>query len=256
MTLNWGERKANQLGVLGIKQQFGGEFLGLLRGFIFQVWSKVQFSSVARSCPTLWDPMDCSTPGVHAHNQIPKLVQTHVYQVGDALQPSYSVVPFSSHLQSFPVSGSFPMSHFFTLSDHSTGVSASASVLPMNIQNWLPLGLSGLISLQSKTLSRVFSNTTVWKHQFFCAQLSVWSNSHIHTRLLEKLNIILQARILEWVAFPPSPGDLPNPGTEPRSPSLQVDSSSAEAKGKTITLTRQTSVGKVMPLLFNMLVGY
>ena len=87
-----------------------------------------------------------------------------------------SVVPFSSFLQSFPSSGSFPMSQFFTSGGQSIGVSASASVLPMNIQDWSPLGWTGLISLQSKGLSRVFSNTTVQKHQFFSAQLSLWSN--------------------------------------------------------------------------------
>ena len=96
---------------------------------------------------------------------------------------SSSVIPFSSCLQSFPSSGSLPMSQFFTSGSQSIGVSASASVLPMNIQDWFPLGLIGLISLQSKGLSRVFSNTTVQKHQFFSAQLSLWSNSHIHTWL-------------------------------------------------------------------------
>ena len=86
---------------------------------------------------------------------------------------SSSVVPFSSRLQSFPASGSFQMSQFFTPGSQSTGVSASASILPMNIQDWFPLGLTGWISLQSKGLSRVFSNTTVQKHQFFGAQLSL-----------------------------------------------------------------------------------
>ena len=99
---------------------------------------------------------------------------------------SSSVVPFSSCLQSFPVSGSFPTSQFFASGGQSVGASASTSVLRMNIEDWFPLGLTGLISLQSKELSRVFSNTTVQKHQFFGAQLSLWSNSHIHTRLLEK----------------------------------------------------------------------
>ena len=98
---------------------------------------------------------------------------------------SFSVVPFSC-LQSFPASGSFPMSQLFTSGDHNIGVSASASVLPMNIKDWFPLELTGLIALQSKGLSRVFSNTTVQKHQFFGAQLSLWSNSHIHTWPLEK----------------------------------------------------------------------
>ena len=99
---------------------------------------------------------------------------------------SSSFVLFSSCFQSFPASGSFPMSQFFASGGQSIGVSASASVLPMNIQDWFPLGLTGLISLQSKGLSRVFSNTTVQKHQFFGAQLSSQSNSHIHTWPQEK----------------------------------------------------------------------
>ena len=88
---------------------------------------------------------------------------------------------FSSCPQSLPASGSFPMSQFFTSGGQSIGASASASVLPMNIQDWFPLGLTGWISLQYKRLSRVFSSTTVQKHQFFSAELSLWSNSHIHT---------------------------------------------------------------------------
>ena len=99
---------------------------------------------------------------------------------------SSSVIPFSSHLQSFSASGSFPVSQFFLSGGQSIGVSASASVLPMNIQDWSPLGRTCWISFQSKGLSRVFSNTTVQKHQFFSAQLSLWSNSHIHTWPLEK----------------------------------------------------------------------
>ena len=96
-----------------------------------------------------------------------------------------SIVPFSSCLQSFP-SGSFQMSQLFASGGQSTGVSALASVLPMNTQDWSPLGWTGWISLQSRGLSTVFSNTTVQKHQFFGTQLSLWSNSHIHTWLLEK----------------------------------------------------------------------
>ena len=95
---------------------------------------------------------------------------------------SSSVIPFSSCLQSFPASASFPMSQFFP----SGGQSIGASVLPMNIQDWFPLGWTGWISLQSKGVSRVFANTTVQKHQFFSAQPSLWSNSHILTWLLEK----------------------------------------------------------------------
>ena len=99
---------------------------------------------------------------------------------------SSSVVPFSSCLQSLPVSGSFPMSQLFTSGGQSIGVSASTWVLPMNTQDLSPLGWTDWISLQSKGLSSVFSNTTVQKPQFFCTQLSLLSNSHIHTWLLEK----------------------------------------------------------------------
>ena len=99
---------------------------------------------------------------------------------------SSSVIPFSSCLQSFPTAGSFPVSQFFASDGQSIGASASASVPPMNIQDWFPLGWTGWISLLSKGLSRIFSNTTVQKHQFFGTQLSLWSNSHIRTWLLEK----------------------------------------------------------------------
>ena len=98
-----------------------------------------------------------------------------------------SVVNFSSCLQSFPASGSFPMSQLFASGGQSVGVFAKTSVLPMNIQDWFPLRWTGWISLLSKGLSRVFSNTTVQKHQFFNIQLSLQSKSHIHTWLLEKL---------------------------------------------------------------------
>ena len=98
---------------------------------------------------------------------------------------SSSVVPFSCP-QSFPASGSFQMRQLFASCGQSIGVSASTSVLPMNTQDWSPLGCTGWISLQSKGLSRLFSNTTVQKHQYFITQLSLWSNSHIHTWLLEK----------------------------------------------------------------------
>ena len=100
---------------------------------------------------------------------------------------SSSVVRFSSCLQSFQATGSFPMSQFFASDGQSFGVLASVSVLPMNSQDWFPLGLTGLISLLSRGLSRVFSNITVQKHQFFSAQLSWWSNSHIYTWLLKKM---------------------------------------------------------------------
>ena len=99
---------------------------------------------------------------------------------------SSSVISFYSHLQSFRASGFFPKNQFFTSDGQSIGVSALASVFPMNIQDWFPLGFTGWISLLSKGLSRVFSNTTVQKHQFFDAQPSSQSNSHIHTWPQEK----------------------------------------------------------------------
>ena len=106
------------------------------------------------------------------------------------------VVPLSSCLQTFPASESLPMSQLFTSGGQSIGVSASASVLPMNIQDRFPVGWTGWISLQSKGLSRVFSNTTVQKHQFLGAQLSLQSDSHIHTRLLEKPYLWLDGPLL------------------------------------------------------------
>ena len=99
---------------------------------------------------------------------------------------SSSVVSFSSCLHSFPASGSFLMSQSFVIGDQNTGGSSPASFLPMNILDWFPLWLTGLITLQSIGLSRVFSNTTFQKYQFFSAQSSLWSNSHIHKWLLEK----------------------------------------------------------------------
>ena len=145
------------------------------------------FSSVPQSCPTLCDPMNCSTQGLLVHHQLPEFTQTHVHWISDA-HPTISstAVPFSSCPQSFPASGSFQMSQLFTSGGQSTGASASASVLPVNIQDWSPLGWTGWISLQSKGLSRVFSNTTVQKHQFFGAQPCSQSNSHIHIWKLEK----------------------------------------------------------------------
>ena len=118
-------------------------------------------------------PCPSSTPGVYS-NSCPSSQWCH-----PAI--SSSVVPFSSCPQSLPASRSFSISQLFTPGGQSVGVSASASVLPMNTQDWSPLGWTGWISLQSKGLSRVFSNTTAQKHQFFGVQLSSQSNSHIHT---------------------------------------------------------------------------
>ena len=114
---------------------------------------------------------------------------------------SCSVVPFSSCLQSFPAWGYFPVSQFFPLGGQNIGVSASASVLPMHIQNWFPLGWTDWISLQFKGLSRVFSITTVQKHQFFGAELSLYSNSHIHTWLLEKTALTIQTFVGKVMAL-------------------------------------------------------
>ena len=180
----------------------------------------VQLCSVTQSCLTLYNPMDCSTPGFPVHHQLPEFAQTHVHQVSDAIQPSHplalhlshhvrlfatlwyaahqaflsiinswsllksmpikSVMPFNhlilcclfaSCLQPFPASECFPMSQFFTSDGESIGASDSASVLAVNIQDWFPLWWTGWISLLSKGLSGVFTNTTVQKHQFFSTQL-------------------------------------------------------------------------------------
>ena len=149
--------------------------------------ASVQFSSVAQSCPTLRPhesqlarpPCPSPTPGVHP-NSCASSRWCH-----PAI--SSSVFPFSLCPQSLPASGSFPMSQLFAWGGQSIGVSASASVLPMNTQDWSPLGWTGWLSLQSKGLARVFSSTTAQKHQFFSTQLSSQSNSHIHTQPLVKL---------------------------------------------------------------------
>ena len=133
---------------------------------------KLQFSSVAQSCPTLCNPMDCSTPGFPVHHQLLELAQTHVYRVDDAIQPSHLCRPLLPPTI-FPSIRVFSNESVLSIRWPNIGVSASASVLPMNIQDWSPLGLTGWISLQSKGLSRVFSNTTVQKHQFFGTQLSL-----------------------------------------------------------------------------------
>ena len=147
--------------------------------------SSVQFTHSVMS-DSLWPhelqharpPCPSPTPGVYPNSRLSS----------QWCHPtiSSSVVPFPSRLQSFPASGSFQMSQFFASGCQSIGVLASTSVHPINIQDWFPLGWTGWISLQSKGLSRVFSNTIVQKYQFFGTQPSKWSNSHTHTRLLEK----------------------------------------------------------------------
>ena len=145
-----------------------------------------QFGSVTQSCLTLWSPelqharLPCPSPTPRVYpNSCPSSRWCH-------LTISSSVTLFSSRLRSFPASGSFPMSQLFASGGQTLGVSASASVLPMNTKDESLLGWTAWISLQSKVLSRVFSNTTVQKHQFFGAQLSSQSNSHIHTWPLGK----------------------------------------------------------------------
>ena len=146
----------------------------------------VQFSSAAQSCLTLCDPMNRSMPGLPVHHQLPEFTQTHVHWVDDTIQPS--------HPLSFPPPPAPNPSQHQSLfqwvnsawGGQSTGVSALASFLPKKAQGWSPSEWTGWISLQSQGLSRVFSNTTVQKHQFFGTQLSSQSNSHIHTWPQEK----------------------------------------------------------------------
>ena len=140
----------------------------------------VQFSSVTQSCLTLCDPMNRSTPGLPVHHQLPEFTQTHVHRVGDAIQPSH---PLSSPSPPAPTPPSIKV-----FSNESTlrmkwpkyWSFRFRSFPPKNTQGWSPSEWTGWISLQSKGLSRVFSNTTVQKHQFFSAQPSSQSNSHIH----------------------------------------------------------------------------
>ena len=138
----------------------------------------VQFRSVAQLCPTFCDPMGCSMPGFPVHQKLQELTQTHVHRVSDAIQPSH---PLSSFLL---LPSIFPSIRVFY--NESILHIMWSKYWSLNIQGWFPLGLTGLISLQSKGLSRVFSNIKVGKHQFFSAQPSLWSNSHIYMWLLEK----------------------------------------------------------------------
>ena len=164
-------------------------------------------SSVSQLCPTLCDPVYCSTPGLPVHHQLLEFTQTHVHWVSDAIQPPH---PLSSSLQSFPSSGSFQMSQLFASGGQSIGVSASTSVLPMNIQDWFPLGWTSWISLQSKGLSRVFSNTTVQKHQFFGPKILPWDmlaalncpfQTHIEQNLLPLLELNPSLNTHQWYIY-------------------------------------------------------
>ena len=141
------------------------------------LFSSVESLSYVWLFVTPWTSCPSPTPGA-CSNSCPLSRWCH-----PTISPS--VVPFSC-LQSFSASESFPVNQYFKSGGQNIGVSASAAVLPMNDQDWFPLGLIGLISLLSRGRSRVFSNTTVQKHQFFGTQFSLRSNSHIHTQLLEK----------------------------------------------------------------------
>ena len=135
-------------------------------------------------CQTLFVSMNCSMPGFLSFTVSWSLLK---FTSIESVMPANNLIlccPFSSCPQSFPASGSFSISQLFLSGDQSIG--ASASVLPMNIQSWFPLGLTGLISLLSRGLTRVFSSTTAQKHWFSSAQPTLWSSSHIHTWLLEK----------------------------------------------------------------------
>ena len=140
--------------------------------------------SVTKSCATLCNPMDCSMSGFPLHHQLLELAQIHVHWVSDAIQPTHPLLPTS--LSAFNLSQQQGLFQWVSPSHQvaKIGASASKTVLPINIQGWFPLGLTGLILL-SKVLSRVFSSIAALKHQFFGAQPSLWSNSHIHTWLLE-----------------------------------------------------------------------
>ena len=146
----------------------------------------VQFSSVTQLCLTLCDPMNRSTPGLPVHHQLLEFTQTHFHRVGDAIQPSHPLLsPSPPAPNPSQHQGLFQWVNS-AWGSQSIGVSASASALRMNTQDLSPLGWTGWISLQSKGLSRVFSNTTAQKYKFFGPQLSSQSNSHIHTWPLEK----------------------------------------------------------------------
>ena len=155
--------------------------------------------SVAVVSDSLW-PHELQHARLPVLHHLPELAQTHVHWVSDAIQPiSSSVIPFFSCLQSFPASGAFPMSQLFASGGQSIEASVAASVFPMNIQNWFPLGLTSLFSLHSKGLSRVFSISTVQRHQFFSTQPSLWSNSHVLFNMLSWFVILFIPRSNHYI---------------------------------------------------------
>ena len=149
-------------------------------------FSSVQFSSVQSLSRVQLFATLCVTARLPVHLHLPEFTQTHVHWVGDVIQPSHPLMFPSLPAPNPSQHQSFPMSQLFAWGGQSTGVSAPASVLPKNTQGWSPSEWTSWISLKSKGLSRVFSNITVQKHQFFGAQISSQSNSHIHTWPLEK----------------------------------------------------------------------
>ena len=186
----WNDRKAHSLLVgLSVKQPLRKTIQQLLIKLNAYIpwdtvipFQSICCCSVTQSCLTLCNPVDCSMPGLavshHLSWSLLRFMSIELVMLSNRL---IFCSPFLLLPSVFPASGSFPGSQFFVTGGQSNDASASASVLPMNIQDWSPSGWTGWISLQSKGLSRVFSNNTVQKHQFFGAQLSLWSNSHIHT---------------------------------------------------------------------------
>ena len=164
--------------------KYFGEWFGRVEDSYTIRWDQIR--SVAQSCPTLCNPMNRSTPGLPVHHQIPEFTQTHIHWVSDAIQPSH---PLSSPSPPAPNPSQHQSLFQWVSSSHEVAkvlVSALASFPPKKSQGWSPSEWTGWISLQSKGLSRVFSNTTVQRHQFFSAQPSSQSNSHIHTWPQEK----------------------------------------------------------------------
>ena len=150
-------------------------------------FSSVQFSPVAQLCPTFCDPMDCNTPGLPVHHQLPKLTHIYVHWVGDAIQPSHLVSFPSAPAFNLSASGSFQMSQFFTSGGQSIGVSVQHQSFQWIFKTVFHQdGLVGSPCSPSYFQDLIFSNTAVQKHQFFGAWPSLWSSSHIHTWLLEK----------------------------------------------------------------------
>ena len=155
-------------------------------------WTIEKFRSVAQLCPTLCDPMDCSMPGFPVHHQLLDLAQSHVLGIGDAIQSTYPLSPLSPPTLNLSQHQDLFQESSLHIKWSNIGASGSASVLPMTNQGWFPLGLTGLISLLSNRHSRVFSGTRVWKHQFFYAQPSLWSISHLYTQSKSLVRINLR----------------------------------------------------------------